>query len=170
MPGGVLALPRLAKQVVVDIADLRISNDPDVLLVTFALGSCVAVIAHDPVRRLGGMIHCMLPLSTAAPEKAARKPAMFADTGIPLLFEQLGALGARREELVVKVAGGGGLQGGPGVLNIGERNVTVLRATFAKQGIRIAKEDLGGTKSRTARLRLADGRVTITSKNVEVEL
>lgn len=159
-----------ARQLIVDIADLQVTADPGAVLVTFALGSCIAVIVHDPVRRLGGMIHYMLPLSSASPDKAVQKPAMFADTGIPLLFEKLYTLGAKKQDLVVKVAGGGTLHDDKGIFNIGQRNYTVLRKIFWKNNVLIAKEDVGGTKSRTARLFVADGRVTITSQSVEVEL
>ena len=65
-------------QITVDISDLRVSANPDDLIVTYALGSCIAVIVHDPKRKVGGMIHYMLPLSEIAPEKAKDKPAMFA--------------------------------------------------------------------------------------------
>jgi chemotaxis protein CheD len=158
------------KQIIVDIAGLQVTDDPGAVLVTFALGSCIAVIVHDPIRHLGGMIHYMLPLSSASPEKAVQKPAMFADTGIPMLFEAIYALGARKQDLTVKVAGGGTLHDDKGIFNIGPRNYTVLRKIFWKNNVLIAKEDVGGAKSRTVRLYLADGRVTISSQGVEVEL
>jgi len=163
--------PKLvAGQIVVDIADIQVSADPNAVIVTYALGSCIAVIAHDQKRQIGGMIHYMLPLSSASPDKAAQKPAMFADTGIPLLFERLYALGSRKQDLVVKVTGGGTLHDDKGVFNIGQRNYTVLRKIFWKNNVLIAKEDVGGAKSRTVRLFVGDGRVTITSQSVEVEL
>ncbi len=49
------------KLVTVDIADMQVSNEPDAVLVTYALGSCIAVMVHDPVRKASGMIHYMLP-------------------------------------------------------------------------------------------------------------
>jgi chemotaxis protein CheD len=93
----------------VDISDMKVSTDPDDHIVTYALGSCIAVMIHDPVRRAAGMIHYMLPLSETSPEKAKVKPAMFADTGIPLLFQSMYAVGCKKSDLVVKVAGGGAL-------------------------------------------------------------
>jgi chemotaxis protein CheD len=60
--------------VVVDIADMRISDNPEETLVTYSLGSCVGVTIYDPVIRIGGMIHCMLPLSKVDKEKAANRP------------------------------------------------------------------------------------------------
>ncbi|MBN2714774.1 MAG: chemotaxis protein CheD [Deltaproteobacteria bacterium] len=153
--------------ITVDIADMKISNDIGSTLVTYALGSCIAVILYDPVQRCGGMIHYMLPLSNKSPEKAANNPAMFADTGIPKLFEKMYELGCRKENIIVKVAGGGQLYDDKGTFNIGKRNYTVMRKMFWKNNIIVSAEDVGGAKSRTAKLRIADGRVTIKVKGVE---
>jgi chemotaxis protein CheD len=157
-------------QITVDISDMRVSASPDDLIVTYALGSCIAVIVHDPKRKVGGMIHYMLPLSEIAPEKAKDKPAMFADTGIPELFRTMYGLGCDKKDLVVKVAGGGALYDDKGLFSIGKRNYTVLRKMFWKAGVIIAAEDVGGAKSRTARLWVGDGRCTIASQGEEVPL
>jgi len=157
-------------QLTVDIADIKVSNDPECVIVTYALGSCIAVMLHDPARRIGGMIHYMLPLSETSPDKAKLKPAMFADTGIPLLFEEMYRHGCDKRDLVVKVAGGGALYDDKGMFNIGQRNYTVLRKLFWKNGVIIKAEDVGGAKSRTARLWVGTGKVTISSQGEEVEL
>jgi chemotaxis protein CheD len=156
--------------VVVEIADLKVSSNPSVVLVTYALGSCIAVIVHDPVMKAGGMIHYMLPLSESSPEKATERPAMFADTGIPLLFHSMYALGCKKQDLVVKVAGGGSLYDDNGHFAIGQRNYTILRKMFWKAGVMISAEDVGGTKSRTVRLFVDTGRCTITASGEETEL
>lgn len=158
------------RQQIVDIADLQVSDDPGVVLVTYALGSCIAVMAHDPLRCVGGMIHYMLPNSSTSPEKAFERPAMFADTGIPLLFQKLYALGCTKKNLVVKVAGGGALYDDKGTFNIGQRNYTIVRKLFWKNEVMIAGEDVGGAVSRTARLFVGDGRVTVRSRGQEVDL
>ena len=157
-------------QLTVDIADVKVSNDPECVIVTYALGSCIAVMLHDPARRIGGMIHYMLPLSETSPDKAKLKPAMFADTGIPLLFEEMYKHGCDKRDLVVKVAGGGALYDDKGMFNIGQRNYTVLRKLFWKNGVIIKAEDVGGAKSRTARLWVSTGKVTISSQGEEAEL
>ncbi|MCP4679421.1 MAG: chemotaxis protein CheD [Deltaproteobacteria bacterium] len=160
----------MAKSITVDIADIKVSNDPNVEIVTYALGSCIAVIVYDPKRRVGGMIHYMLPLSKGSPEKAKSSPAMFADTGIPLLFDSMYKLGCDKEDLVIKVAGGGALYDDKGTFNIGKRNYTVLRKMFWKNGVIITAEDVGGKKSRTVRLEVGTGRVVVKSKGEGVEL
>jgi chemotaxis protein CheD len=156
--------------VTVEISDLQVSADPDAVIVTYALGSCIAVLVHDPVRVAGGMIHYMLPLSETAPDKAKVRPAMFADTGIPLLFQSMYQLGCDKKDLVVKVAGGGALYDDKGLFSIGKRNYTILRKMFWKAGVIIQAEDVGGARSRTARLHVGTGRCTVASQGEEVEL
>ncbi|HET7753837.1 MAG TPA: chemotaxis protein CheD [Anaeromyxobacteraceae bacterium] len=156
--------------VTVDIGDLKVSADADDVIVTYALGSCIAIMVHDPVRVAGGMIHYMLPLSGTSPEKARDKPAMFADTGIPELFHAMYGLGCRKSDLVVKVAGGGALYDDNGVFRIGEKNYAVLRAILKRAGVAISAEDVGGARSRTARLHVATGRCTVSCKGEEVAL
>ncbi len=75
--------------ITVDISDIKVSDDQNSVLITYALGSCIAVILWDPTRKVGGMIHYMLPLSSTSREKAKTTPAMFADTGVPLLFRTM---------------------------------------------------------------------------------
>lgn len=155
---------------VVDIADLQVSDDPRVTLVTYSLGSCIGVSIWDPVAQAGGMLHYMLPDSSLSPDKAKTKPAMFADTGIPSLFRATYKLGADKKRLIVKVAGGSQLLDDNGVFNIGKRNHVMLRKIFWKNGVLIDREDVGGSISRTLRLEVGTGRLTMRSRNQEVEL
>lgn len=92
--------------VVVGVADCRISTSTDVVLVTYALGSCIALMIHDPVAKVGGLLHYMLPESSLDQQKAHQNPFMFADTGIPLLFRSAYEQGADKRRLVVWAAGG----------------------------------------------------------------
>jgi len=153
-----------APPIVVGVADLQTCHDPEGVLVTYALGSCIAVCVHDPVRKVGGMLHYMLPLSRASSEKAKSKPAMFADTGVPLLFKRMYALGCQKKDLVVKVAGGSTQRSDKDMFQIGKRNFTILRKLFWKNGVMISGEDIGGLKSRTVRLFIGDGRVLVSSQ------
>jgi chemotaxis protein CheD len=158
------------KLVTVDIADLKVSSEPDAVLVTYALGSCIALIVHDPVHRVGGMIHYMLPQAATSPEKAKEKPAMFADTGIPLLFQAMYRKGCNKHDLVVKVAGGSALLTMTDIFEIGKRNHLILRKMLWKAAVPITAEDVGGSVFRTARLYVETGRVTIKTEVDEHEL
>ncbi len=154
-------------RIVVGIADLAMSGDPDATLVTYALGSCIGVTVFDPVARVGGMLHFMLPQSTLSPDKAKKSPCMFADAGVPLLFTKAYELGARKERMIVCAAGGAEILADEGHFKIGSRNRTMLRKLFWKNSVLLASEDTGGTHSRTLTLRLMDGTVTIKNKNEE---
>ncbi len=156
--------------VVVDIADLAVTADPRARLVTHSLGSCIGVAIWDPKTRVGGMIHYMLPDSTISPDKAKANPAMFADRGIPMLFKSAYEMGAVKKRLVVKVAGGASLLDDNGTFNIGKRNYAMLRKLFWKNGILIQAEDVGGSISRTMRLDVDSGLVTVKTRSGEAGL
>ncbi len=155
---------------VVDIADFKVSRDPQDQLVTYSLGSCIGVAIWDPVVRVGGMLHYMLPESALSPEKARKNPAMFADTGVPALFRAAYELGASKKQIVVKVAGGSQLLDDNGTFNIGKRNYVMLRKIFWKNGILIDNEDVGGSISRTLRLDVGTGRLTLKARGKEIVL
>jgi len=148
-------------QLVVGVGDCRVSNDPENILVTYALGSCIAVTIHDPVAKVGGLLHFMLPESGLDRDKAQHNPFMFADTGIPLLFHGAYELGAEKRRLVVAAAGGAQMMDQQGVFNIGKRNCLTMRKIFWKAGVMVRAEDLGGLSSRTVRLEVASGRVSL---------
>ena len=143
---------------VVGMADCQVSKLPDHVLVTYALGSCIAVAIHDPVAGVGGLLHYMLPESSISPAKAGENPYMFADTGIPLLFRRAYECGAEKRRLVVWVAGGAQVMDQEGVFNIGKRNYLALRKIFWKAGVLLKAEDVGGNASRTVRLEVGSGR------------
>ncbi|MBI5537700.1 MAG: chemotaxis protein CheD [Deltaproteobacteria bacterium] len=155
---------------VVSIAEMQVSPNPDVTLVTYALGSCIAVALHDPVRRAGGMIHYMLPTCSAASDRGKENPVMFGDTGIPLLFESMYALGCRKADLLVYVAGGAQIQDNEHVFNIGKRNYTLLRKIFWKNNVIITAEHVGGDVSRTLSLDVGSGRVRVRIHGAETLL
>lgn len=145
--------------VTVGISDCRVSNDPSAALVTYALGSCVAVAIHDPVAKVGGLIHYMLPESDLHGEKAVENPFMFADSGIPLLFRRAYEQGARKERLVVRAAGGAQVMTDKELFNIGKRNYLAMRKILWKAGVMLHGEQVGGSISRTIRLEVGTGRL-----------
>jgi chemotaxis protein CheD len=149
--------------ITVGIGGLEVSDDRGAVIVTHGLGSCIAVVIYDPVRRAGGMLHFQLPNAGLSPARARQSPGTFADTGIPLLFEQLYALGSRKGNLLVKAAGGGNFHGDSGTFDIGKRNHTAMRKLFWKAQVLVAAEDVGGCRSRTVRLFLDTGQVTVQS-------
>ena len=146
---------------VVGISDCKVSGDTGSMLVTYALGSCIAVAAYDPVAKVGGMLHFMLPESKIDAAKAQLSPGMFADTGIALLFAALKAAGAQPRRMAVRLIGGAQVLNGDGVFEIGKRNYLAARRILWKAGVLIAAEAVGGELSRTTRLEIGTGRVWI---------
>lgn len=146
---------------IVGVADMAVSKHPEEDLITYSLGSCIAVVIHDPTVMVGGMLHYMLPESNIDSEKAKRLPAMFADTGIPLLFKQSYQFGATKKNLVVRVVGGAQIMDENGVFNIGKRNYLALRKIFWKNNVMVAAEHVGGNVNRTVRLEMGTGRVIL---------
>jgi len=169
-PGSMQPSPTTSPRLVVNISDVIVSRDPTATLVTYALGSCIGVTIYDPVAQVGGMLHFMLPQSSINPARAAELPCMFADTGVPLLFRQAYDLGAKKERLVVCAAGGAEILDTEGHFQIGSRNRTILRKLFWKNSVLLAAEETGGSSSRTLSLCLADGSVSVKSKQQERSL
>ena len=154
----------MATRVVVGIADLKVGRSGD-FLVTHALGSCLGIVAHDPVAMVGGMLHVMLPSSQINEEKAREKPAMFVDRGVPLLFQSCYRLGAEKSRMVVKVAGGAARaqDGAADSFQIGKRNMLMLRKLLWKNGVLIRGQDVGGTASRDLLYDVETGDVSVRS-------
>jgi chemotaxis protein CheD len=151
------------KLITIPIGGLEVTADREATLITHGLGSCIAVMTYDPGLKLAGMLHFQLPTSSLSPGRALESPGTFADTGIPLLFERMYALGSRKPSIQVKVAGGGTFHGDSGTFDIGKRNYTMMRKIFWKAQVLVAKEDCGGNRSRTARLFVDTGQTTIQS-------
>jgi chemotaxis protein CheD len=149
------------RTVVVGIGDCRLERDPDSQLVTYALGSCIALTVYDPVTRVGGLLHYMLPEAGPDPVKAKANPFMYADSGIPLLFRRAMELGAEKRRLVVTATGGAQMMDQGGLFNIGKRNCLEMRKILWKAGVSVKIEDVGGSVSRTVRMDLNTGRVLL---------
>lgn len=154
--------------IVVGVADLKVSNRQEDVLVTHALGSCIGVAIYDPEAKVGGLLHYMLPESLLDPERARENPGMFADTGIPCLFRVCYQLGAKKHRLRVKVAGGSQVLGGQEHFQIGRRNYAALRRIFLRNNVLIDQEDVGGSKARTLYLEIATGRTWVKSAGLQI--
>ena len=151
--------------IIVGISDLKVSNNVDDILVTYALGSCISVAIYDPKMKVGGLLHFMLPESSLDVNKAKTNPAMFADTGIPQLFKACYVYGAEKKRMVVKVAGGASILDDTNYFRIGQKNITAMRKIFWRNNIMIAGEDTGRNCNRTVRLDLSSGRCLIKSSD-----
>ena len=134
-------------KITIGIADMKMAKGEG-MLITYALGSCIGICLHDPVLKLGALIHIMLPINMEAGRKS---PMKYAETGIRETLKQMEAKGASRSRITAKIAGGAMMfkdaSGSMG--NIGQRNIESVRINLKKEGIRLLKEDVGGSVART---------------------
>lgn len=136
----------------VGMADLKTCVAPNAIT-TLGLGSCVGIAIRDPITKIGGLAHIMLPDSTAI--SGHSNIPKFADTGIEELVRQIVALGANRSRLVAKIAGGAQMfafqssSGTGGAIKVGERNVAATKKKLAEMKIKILAEDTGLNYGRT---------------------
>jgi chemotaxis protein CheD len=151
----------------VSIGGIAVSASAADVLVAYGLGSCVAICLYDPVSRIGGMLHALLP---SAPSQNGRNPApsaKFVDLGTPLLIEALLGLGARRGRLSAQLCGGAQVLSAPGFeegeLHIGKRNVSAAESALRNAHIPIKAQRTGGRVGRTVRFYIATGQVTVRS-------
>jgi chemotaxis protein CheD len=130
----------------------------------------VGLALYDPVVRVAGLLHSMMPLSHVNPEKATVQPATYTDTGAQTMLQEMFNLGATRQALVAKVIGASTHVDHGNMFRIGDRNRAVVRKVLWKNGILIAAEDVGGSVSRTVSLDVGTGRTFIKSEGGVREL
>ena len=160
----------MSEVIKVGMADLNICKAPDVIT-TLGLGSCIGLTFYDPVSKVGGMVHYMLPDSTKVRNNA--NIAKFADTGIEELLKRVLAAGANRGRLVAKIAGGAKMfevSGLSDIGNIGARNAEAAKAKIKELGIRLVAEDTGLNYGRTVELHCDNGDYYIKSVGKPVKI
>lgn len=133
----------------VGMADLKVCLSPDGVT-TLGLGSCVGIALRDPVTKVGGLAHIMLPDSTAI-RNGGQNIAKFADTGIMELVRQMEKAGAKKSRMVAKIAGGAAMfvTDRPDVVQVGKRNVEATQKKLAELNIPILAQDTGANYGRT---------------------
>lgn len=152
----------MANMVTVGIADLNAVKAPD-SLITYALGSCVGICLYDSDRKIAGLAHIMLPLSTEAANGADNK-RRYADTGIMELIQTMNLMGASTSRMTAKIAGGAQMFKGNGsssMFNVGERNVAAVKKVLASYRIKIIAEETGADFGRTVVFHGEDGKMEV---------
>ena len=156
------------RRIKVDVSDAKVSRDATDILVTYSLGSCVGVCLYDRKAHAGGMLHYLLPNSVEKPRQARENPFMYADTGMKLLLKKLASMGAKKERMRVKIAGGAAvLKVAAKGFDIGKRNYLAIRKILWENRMFVEAEDIGGFLPRTVYMNLADGATTIRSNGLE---
>ena len=163
----------MAQTIRVGMADLAIAKAPD-CLETLALGSCVAIVLYDPVVKIGGLAHAMLPDIHFASINARDRVHKFVNTAIEVLVDQMVRHGVSIATIRAKLVGGANMFPGISandVMHIGERNVQAARAQLVTLNIRIVAEQTGGSLGRSIHLDTQTGKLTmrtITHRGIEI--
>jgi chemotaxis protein CheD len=160
----------LSRKLIVNVSDAKASSEVSDSIITYSLGSCIAVSLYDPGIKAGAMLHFQLPESVMDPAKAAGNPFMFADSGINAVFNMMLSLGAAKKRIQVKIAGGAAMATGPKGFDIGKRNHLAIRKILWKNGMFIEGEDVGGEVPRNLYLNIADGVVIVKAGGAEKAL
>jgi chemotaxis protein CheD len=145
------------------IADANVAFEEDVLK-TIGLGSCVAVTLFDREKKIGGMIHFMLPSKVFS--KAFFNPYKYCDTGLSNLIMEMEQLGARKYRMEAKVVGGANMFS-IFIKNveesIGYRNIEMAKKMLRENRIPVTAEDTGSDYSRSVEFTIKTGKIKVTS-------
>ena len=147
----------MASLIRVGMADYKVGRAPSVLI-SYGLGSCIGISLYDPQTKIGGLLHIMLPDSNQA--RASDNPAKFADTGLPLMLNDVISMGASKSRLVAKIAGGAQMfafSNATDIMRVGTRNADTVKKILQRMGIRLIAEDTGGNYGRTVQIDLSNG-------------
>jgi chemotaxis protein CheD len=153
------------RRLVIGIGEYTVSDGPNDLLVTHALGSCIAVCLWDPGVKAAGMLHFLLPEAKLNPARAQVQPGTFADTGIPILYDAMQKLGVNRKRCTVRLIGGAEMAASEGNagFQIGKRNALAAQSILWKAGLFVSKSLVGGKDVRTVSFEVGTGAIRVTS-------
>ena len=149
---------------VIGVAQCAVSANPAESIVTYALGSCIAIAVHDPVTKVGGLLHYLLPDVEGDTTRRRDNPFLCANTGIPELLNRCMQLGARKHRLSICAAGGASVLDRSDFFNVGHKNHLGLRKALSEAGLTIHAEAIGGYVSRSVRLDIGTGKCWVSEE------
>lgn len=125
-------------------------------VVTTVLGSCISICLYDPVVRIGGINHFLLPLWNGEGLPTPK----YGNIATDKLIEKMLNLGCRKPNLQAKVFGGGRMwDSNVGLLTVGERNIWLAEKALAEHNIPIIGSDVGGNCGRKVIFETETGKV-----------
>lgn len=149
----------------IGLAERAVSRNPNDVMVAFGLGSCLGITMVDPVNRVCGMLHAVLPERMNGADPYSPK---FVNSGIEGLLAAVLEAGALRSRLIIRMAGGANMLLASGLsttFDIGTRNINSAHETFKRLGLTLQASQVGGNLGRTVRLYVSNGRMTIRQVN-----
>ncbi len=127
------------------------------------LGSCVAIVLHDPRTDKIGVVHSMLPAAKNPQADADERPGRYVDTGIAELLVRMSVPPNRVSRLTAVMVGGAAMFefGDSTTMDIGKKNIAATERVLAEYDIPIVKADTGGSQGRTVKVQCDDATVTV---------
>lgn len=133
------------REISIHIGEYYASRDP--VLIRTLVGSCMAVCLFDPVTRIGGMNHILLP--GKADMKRFDAPARYGINAMELLINRIMRLGGNRSLIVAKAFGGAHLLPAISRENgVGKKISGFVLEFLRNESIRLISMDIGGHESR----------------------
>lgn len=157
----------------IGLGELAVTRDTKKVLICIGLGSCIALCIYDPVEKLSGMAHLLLPCDRYDWD-TDHAPAKYITSGAPLLISRMLQKGSLKENLIIKVAGGAKVLTVPGdnsFLDIGLKNIAEIKSTLDRQGLKICQKEGGGNVGRTVWFFTDTGRIIVhivNGKSIEM--
>jgi chemotaxis protein CheD len=161
------------RAIYVGLGEMAVTKDPEAILTCSGLGSCISLSIWDPVVKIGGMAHMLLPKYKNKYDISS-PPSKYVDSATPLLVSKMEKQGSVRANLIIKIAGGARMLSIPGEdnrLDIGAKNIDEIKATLQREKLPVCGSDLGGGYGRTVQLFLESGKTivrSVTGKIIEL--
>ncbi len=155
----------MSDKLTVGIADMKMLENSGTLI-TYALGSCIGISLHDPIKKVCALVHILLPLNM---ELSRNVPYKYANTGIKEAIKQMERKGSVKSFIKAKIAGGACMFApAPGAastnaMNVGQRNIESVKMALKSEGIKLIAEDTGGSKARTMSVDVETGVCSLKS-------
>lgn len=150
-----------ANEILVDGAEIKVSNDPTMCLKTPSLGSGVAVMVYDPEVHVGGVLHFLMPAWEIDKQQAVENPSLFGNSGIPQLYRRCYKFGADKSRMKCYLVGGADVLDPTRRFLPGQNNLDAAKKMLEQNGVTVNEEWTGGQDSRVARLFNDDGRIVV---------
>jgi len=128
----------------------------DEIIVT-VLGSCVAACVRNPLVGFGGMNHFMLPENDSCDWNGVSSALRYGNYAMEALINAVLKSGCGRRDLEIKLFGGANLNRSPTL--VGSKNSEFALQYLEREGMKVAVEDLGGTRGRRIMYSPGTGRV-----------
>lgn len=151
----------MSEEIVVRMGELAVTSDSGTVLTGLGLGSCIGLCGYDPVSRVAGMAHIVLPTTLGKSDGA---PAKSADIAVPNFLDAMVKAGARRDRIKIAITGGAQLfqfKSADSRMDVGARNIVAVRQMLRFARLNEMASAVGGTSGRTVKLYASDGSVTI---------